>query len=1343
MNRASLLGVFLVIGLLLVAVASGESNVLNAEPLVIVEPGKVLELTYSDPVTIEGATLVVASTGEILHTYGADRFTGATTSYRFTPELADLSAGATAYQLIIQKQSPLVPGVALAEDVINFEYLPHNTLIDVSLRSPNPLYDLETHRDTHGYAAVSTEGTSYTVMFTTTKAGYCQYNTNMANPTADHLFTDMTPAQSTTASIQHTFTLNTPRQPINVRCREAGKEWEVMKRFELGSYAAAPDFTVEAEPATIASRTMDGFPGTTLTVTPMNGQEMFCQVTGGPFTTPFDMHSELGEDPENIYQAYNLTPTFNVTFNPATTPVHYDLTVACRNYAQQTTTQALSIDIDLSSTPVIQRVTPETYTPGNNPVVEVRAVRGTGEVLLRDCIISDGTEEIAMASPDGNTVEEQGALLWSTSYTGLEEGLHTFSVACRDVSWQPISGSISFTVDSQAPHSNRAFPLNHDRCVGELFAGSMSVSHDHEEDANLAGYHYDITRGADIFLVEDASTEGGISLDLSNIALYPDFLPETQYDLSIAAYDHAGNEQTSPTRNWTYYHPAGDLKCDHEPPRVGDSQTILPAMINETITCNDDLSGCTDSFTYSKQAIGDGTSDCSYELVGEMTLAAAGSNGASPSGESTAIPFYTDQELCVNVTDANGNSKLELFTITLSEYLPTVLINSPTRYWDNRKVDFDVAVGVDTQHVPSETCTITPTQTFPPGGEELPLTSTDEVDWKGTVSVSEDGDYIAEVSCITKDGDEISQQQPLTIDSQAPSGYEVIALSQPTCSDQHLQVDVHPKAHTPHDTNFLHYRYELKYGIGTDIIEAGTTTSNILTYQGSLDPDEQYIWKITVVDKAGHETSLQPLTIDVVPPSSTECDYTPPTGTATTRSLYGGIQINVSCSDDLACAESFRWDRLGVSQSASACDFTRQPSYTYTDPELEAELLFYEPLRFCYQVFDTAGNQHNGSILITDITTGNNSGNGNTTPLHCTNGKLNLDKGETDIDCGGDCPECDTGSYCTFDSDCTTGICDALSGACKEDTCINGVTDGFESDVDCGGICTGCDTGASCSHNEDCSSGYCADGSCEDVSCSDGLLNGYETDIDCGGARCASCDVGETCEANADCNSGYCENSQCVTGPTSDSDGDDIPDDWELRYGLDPFDPSDAAADPDEDGLSNYEEFLIGTDPFTPDSQQGGSDGFSIWGLLLIVLGVVLIGGSGYWLYYEHEQKTPGHETPQAFTPPQQELHPLQRMGLAQRGTASQPTIPPPVTSDAKTAPATPKKTRTRLSTSFSENTAQTSTETTQEEQTTQTQEYLTIDEMKDKAVEKAAENAAQKPKKKNSFSDLDKLIKK
>ncbi len=67
------------------------------------------------------------------------------------------------------------------------------------------------------------------------------------------------------------------------------------------------------------------------------------------------------------------------------------------------------------------------------------------------------------------------------------------------------------------------------------------------------------------------------------------------------------------------------------------------------------------------------------------------------------------------------------------------------------------------------------------------------------------------------------------------------------------------------------------------------------------------------------------------------------------------------------------------------------------------------------------------------------------------------------------------------------------------------------------------------------------------------------------------------------------------TVPTNDADNDGMPDTWETANGLNPNDASDATADPDGDGRDNLTEFIEGTNPAVADSPDADADGMPDW----------------------------------------------------------------------------------------------------------------------------------------------------
>jgi len=324
---------------------------------------------------------------------------------------------------------------------------------------------------------------------------------------------------------------------------------------------------------------------------------------------------------------------------------------------------------------------------------------------------------------------------------------------------------------------------------------------------------------------------------------------------------------------------------------------------------------------------------------------------------------------------------------------------------------------------------------------------------------------------------------------------------------------------------------------------------------------------------------------------------------------------------------------------------------------------------------------------ITNLSCSSYSSNFISGNLRCRSCRLsteNCRSNATELTCR-DRGNCKINEFCIDSSDCESRFC--LASKCSQPGCNDGIQNQAETGVDCGGICGKCQNGKSCRIDNDCQSNYCSFGTCKEQDvCFDSKLSPGESDVDCGGICSARCPENKRCEINEDCDAGLlCESSICrptslsePSEPATDSDGDGLPDEWEIQNGLDPADPSDVGMDLDEDGLSNIEEFQLqavygqSTDPNNADTDN---DGFSdkkevdegtspidaeefpksnFMKIMLFILGAaILISGFGYLAYRAVSSKResfqlPGREPPRRPPMlPQQSQMPFKREAMA------------------------------------------------------------------------------------------------
>ncbi len=539
-------------------------------------------------------------------------------------------------------------------------------------------------------------------------------------------------------------------------------------------------------------------------------------------------------------------------------------------------------------------------------------------------------------------------------------------------------------------------------------------------------------------------------------------------------------------------------------------------------------------------------------------------------------------------------SQIVNFTFDLSA-TPNIAMTSPGPYTSTGSPLFAVETRRGGYPVPSSWCGL-------PDGTML--SSTDGINYSTTFSGLSDGAHTYNVTCQLPSGDRVSNLFTFTVDTTGPQGYQLSAPPAICQGEDSFIVNLSQRPDVPPETALAGFNYSL--ALGTNVKDQGFFSTAL--FSSSLDTGDEplgtYSWSVTPYDQAGNAGSVLTASTQLISGSDVSCDRTPPLILVSMSNDTVPVEVNLSCFDDQSnCTDSFNYSTLPInSTSFSGCTYNETGSY-------DSPLLFSQSVVLCYEGEDNNGNTAGGKYLVTVP-------GGDQPASHCDDGIK--DSGETAIDCGGTCGACADNSTCAANSDCLSGFCDQNTSACVRISCSDNVKNGYETGVDCGGsMCSPCAAGQGCAQDSDCASAFCDQNTsvCGAVSCTNGIKDGYETDVDCGGPTCSACADGQTCNSARDCQSGICTGGSCVAQGTNPGGNNPVP------------------------------------NPI--DNQPGVLKTFSTLGLVLLILGLLVMGSSGYWLTLLHQHHVEDEESERSrrlsSAQQSQEMSPAQRYALLQQ----------------------------------------------------------------------------------------------
>lgn len=879
-----------------------------------------------------------------------------------------------------------------------------------------------------------------------------------------------------------------------------------------------------------------------------------------------------GEDDLQIAN-YVVNPEVSLK-NLGTNTQTYDINVLCNNKAGKAVSENIDLLVDYSGSIKVDFISPNDPTSQKPTVNFTVGTKTSNDVYVTSLCYYDDNEQNSVGDENLELFHLdwlQGSSLNQLSSTS--DGENTYDVWCL-ANKQSGKASYTFTYDVSPPLNP---VLTASNICGDFIEVGIECGATQTDCDDVNFYSYELYNDNNlIWSINSSSIDQKISLSELGVSISLD----DAFEWRVVAYDSAMNPSSEVKKQITVYK-EGNINCDFEDPEILLTETNDACGLKlVNLTCIDD-SGCEDEFNFSIIPAGYDCND--YDLTTSFD---------------NPLTFGSTSKLCYVAKDLAGNKYYGSKLITVGDVSGelSMKILEPKEFTNKKPVVLEVELAAFNQG----SC----------GRLEGRCSSNkkqldyDELTMLYSLSLGNlaQGEYTEDVECVYGDK-RVSDSITFIVDTTPPDmpilttanndfvcGDEFTAYaSQPDCTgDETLSCE-----------EVGNYNYSLKFG-SNFIREELTNDGEWTFYVEDAVSGQHYIWYLSALDEAGNVAGPLTKKVEVLNESAKQCDLYPPELYLKITDDESGIkEANITCYDEESgCKNLFHYSLVGSSDN---CSYETSQTYGNLIPVKSTAKL-------CYIGEDNNQNNYTSSKLIQI---------GSLDLAHCSNGVLDSSEGESDVDCGGSCDSCALDSSCEENYDCESGSC--VQGICTEPSCDDQLQNGDETDIDCGGSCdTKCLEDAFCKQDSDCESSLI----CEYEICSkepdydgDGIPDSEDEDDDNDG-RDDQVDINPY--GNLDFDKDGIPNDV-----DDDDDNDGILDD------VDDDDDNDGILDVDDydryndDGYgSNIESNSNTNNEGDSGSVQTQEKGMNIFGLILLILGLLTMGGAGYWLYYEHQNKS-------------------------------------------------------------------------------------------------------------------------